>query len=170
MYILTAQGSDMSNGWLCADNFEEQYSMSFPYWMYVDSRNGILHVNAEADEVNILDITIRAKADGKYIDMNFNLTIDPNATNDFLYGTSGNDLFDFSTLSDSTANNMDTIMDFEQGHDKLDFTDLGFDESDIGSHLLYEIVNGDTIIHDTESEFAVKLHGEHQLLASDYIL
>jgi hypothetical protein len=55
------------------------------------------------------------------------------------------------------------------GH-KLDFTGLGFDESGIGSHLIYEIVNGDTIIHDTESEFAFKLHGEHQLVASDYIL
>ena len=51
----------------------------------------------------------------------------------------------------------------------LELHDLGFTAADFGVHLVTEITNGETILHDTAKDFEIKIHGEHNLIISDFI-
>jgi Ca2+-binding RTX toxin-like protein len=198
-YLLSANATDMSSGWLCADYFDEGFSASFPYWMWIDWQKGVVHVNPEATESNIVDITVKAKDHTGYVSTYLQLTIngtfegtggedvllgkDANDTlkgftgddvlegglgADILFGGAGNDVFDFNNLADSTESSMDTIMGFEHGRDKIDLQDLGFHLADFTSSLTFEVVDGVTIMHDSHSDFAVKINGDH-VTATDFM-
>ncbi len=78
------------------------------------------------------------------------------------------DIFDFSHLTDSTTTDMDIIEDFQQGKDKIDLSDL-FDPSELGEALAYNIEEGDTLLQDHNSDFAVKIIGEFDLGPDDFI-
>jgi subtilisin-like proprotein convertase family protein len=94
--------------------------------------------------------------------------INGGAGKDVLFGGKGSDLFDFSNLTDSTTTDMDIIEDFQQGEDKIDLSDL-FDPSELGEALAYHIEEGDTLLQDHNSDFAVKIIGEFQLDTDDFI-
>ena len=85
---------------------------------------------------------------------------------DILNGGSGADSFDFSSLEDSSINVMDEIEDFEQGVDKINFSeieeDLSFDSFE------FVVENGHTIIKDKNSDFAINLQGEFNLTEDDF--
>ncbi|MCP4482597.1 MAG: hypothetical protein GY817_07510 [bacterium] len=84
---------------------------------------------------------------------------------DILFGGLGLDLFDFSNLAASTANDMDIIMDFEQGEDLFDFSGLGLEFGDLSC----ETSDGSTVINDSNSDFEVQLNGEYDLIENDFM-
>jgi len=88
---------------------------------------------------------------------------------DTMTGEAGADLFAFSQATDSTAEAMDIILDFEQGLDRLDMRALGLTENDFGTALVYDIINGNTIVRDIPSGLAFQLNGEHQLASTDML-
>ena len=95
---------------------------------------------------------------------------------DVLIGGAGNDQFIFKDLLDSTASESDLIMDFIKGEDKINLSNLGFDSiaegrgSNVSAHGIdYFFENGNTIIDDQNSNFAVKLAGEIRLENNDFI-
>ncbi len=95
---------------------------------------------------------------------------------DVMIGGIGNDQFIFNSLEDSTDTNIDLITDFIRNKDKINLSDLDFDSitqgqgSNPSEHgLEYHFENGNTIIEDTHSNFAIKLAGEIQLGNGDFI-
>ena len=93
---------------------------------------------------------------------------------DVMIGGAGNDQFIFTDLTHSTTSEMDNILDFVRGEDKVNLSGLGFDSvSDgIGSAsahgIEYHFEGGNTIIEDPNSNFAVKLAGQIQLDHNDF--
>ncbi|MDD2840749.1 MAG: tandem-95 repeat protein, partial [Rickettsiales bacterium] len=97
---------------------------------------------------------------------------------DRMWGGNGNDIFKFDSLEDSRidssdVNTMDTIYDFTQGQDTLEFdSSLGFDsiafEGANGSTLGYYHEDGNTIIRNEDNDFSIKLIGEINLDNSDF--
>jgi len=97
-----------------------------------------------------------------------NDTIVGGAGADLMVGESGMDFFKYANLTESTSEAMDIIHDFEQGQDCIDLSALGFVETDFGTAIIYDIINGNTIVRDIPSGLAFQLNGEHQLAASDF--
>ncbi len=93
---------------------------------------------------------------------------------DVLLGGSGDDQFIFKDLSDSTTSESDLILDFIQGEDKINLSNLDFDSiaqnsNPSGHGIEYHFENGNTIIEDLNSDFAIKLIGEIYLDNSDFV-
>lgn len=100
---------------------------------------------------------------------------------DVMIGGNGSDQFVFTDKTDSTAsfNNLsetDIISDFIQNEDKIDISALDFDSITQGqgsnssaNGLEFYFKNGYTVIDDPNSNFAIKLAGEVQLGASDFM-
>jgi Ca2+-binding RTX toxin-like protein len=98
---------------------------------------------------------------------------------DVIIGGDGNDQFVFVDKEDSiktvSKDEADMILDFVIGEDKIDLSALGFDSITFGkgsnisaNGLEYHFENGNTIIDDTNSNFAIKLAGEIDLGDSDF--
>ncbi len=100
---------------------------------------------------------------------------------DKMWGGNGNDIFQFDSLEDSRIDSsdvnssitMDTIYDFTQGQDIIEFdSSLGFDsiafEGADGSTLGYYHENGNTIIRNGDNDFSIKLIGEFDLKSDDF--
>jgi Ca2+-binding RTX toxin-like protein len=85
---------------------------------------------------------------------------------DRLTGGSGNDSFVFNNLQDSTNSQMDLILDFVKGSDKIDLHNL-----EVKSISEFTIFNsgGNTIIDHNNSDFAIKVSGAISLDKSDFI-
>ena len=67
------------------------------------------------------------------------------------------------TYADS--NQADEILDFEQGQDKIDLSEIGLMYSD----LAIETENGWTGVMDGTDEFGILLQGEYDLVESDFV-
>jgi Ca2+-binding RTX toxin-like protein len=94
---------------------------------------------------------------------------------DVITGGDGNDQFIFTNTTESSDSECDTILDFIQNEDKIDLSALGFDSITLGQNsnlsaagLEYYFQDGNTIIDDPNSNFAIKLSGEISLGASDF--
>ena len=99
---------------------------------------------------------------------------------DIMIGGNGNDQFIFIDKFESSNlfNNLsetDIISDFIQNEDKINLSALGFDSiiqgqgSNIAENgIEFYFKDGYTIIDDPNSNFAIKLAGEIQLVASDF--
>ena len=94
---------------------------------------------------------------------------------DVMIGGAGNDQFIFTDLTHSTTSEMDNILDFIRGEDKINLSGLGFDavSEGVGSAtsahgIEYHFEGGNTIIEDPNSNFAVKLAGQIQLDHNDF--
>jgi len=95
---------------------------------------------------------------------------------DSIIGGEGNDQFIYSALTDSTDESMDIILDFIQSEDQLDLSNLDFDSISKGqgsaadsNSLEYYFQDSNTFIDDPNSNFSIKLSGEIDLGASDFI-
>jgi Ca2+-binding RTX toxin-like protein len=86
---------------------------------------------------------------------------------DIISGNQGNDIFSFESLLSSTAQEIDTIVDFNNQEDLIDISNVG-----IKSFDSLEITNNgiDTIIDDKNSNFIFKLSGIHLLTQDDFII
>ena len=102
-----------------------------------------------------------------------NDTIDGGAGKDSLTGGNGVDTFVFSSLTDSSINQCDIILDFADGQDKIDLRGLGFAGFEIGNGhgtiLGVHYDQGNTIIDDPNTVFAITLQGHHSLATADFI-
>jgi Ca2+-binding RTX toxin-like protein/subtilisin-like proprotein convertase family protein len=85
---------------------------------------------------------------------------------DVLLGGTGNDQFIFKNLTDSTTTASDLIIDFTKGEDKINLSDLGFEDitnqsvSNNSAHgLEYYFDDKNTVIEDPNSNFILKLSG-----------
>ena len=94
---------------------------------------------------------------------------------DVMIGGIGNDQFIFTDLIDSTENEIDIILDFIRFEDKINLSSLGFDSvnegqsSNSSAHgIKYYFDDGNTIIDDPNSNFAIKLAGEIRLDHNDF--
>ncbi|MBL6664523.1 MAG: M10 family metallopeptidase C-terminal domain-containing protein [Rickettsiales bacterium] len=95
---------------------------------------------------------------------------------DIIIGGEGNDQFIYSFLSDSTDNNIDVILDFIQNEDSIDLSALNFESISKGKGSAtndttleyYFDEEGNTIIDDPNSSFAIKLSNEIELTGSDF--
>lgn len=94
---------------------------------------------------------------------------------DVMIGGAGNDQFIFTDLTDSTTFEIDNILDFVRGEDKINLSGLGFDSvteglgSNSSAHgIEYHFEGGNTIIDDPNSNFAVQLAGQIQLDHNDF--
>ncbi|MFT6258380.1 MAG: Ca2+-binding RTX toxin-like protein [Rickettsiales bacterium] len=98
---------------------------------------------------------------------------------DVMIGGEGSDTFIFLDKNDSikttSQDEMDMILDFSRGQDKIDLSNLDFDSISFGTGsnpsdhgLEYHFENGNTIIEDQNSDFAVKLAGEISLDQDDF--
>jgi Ca2+-binding RTX toxin-like protein len=94
---------------------------------------------------------------------------------DTLIGAAGNDVFLYQSIADSTDSESDIILDFIQSEDKIDFSTLNFNSitKGLGSNsslngLEFYFQNGQTIIDDPNSNFAIKLAGEIELGVGDF--
>lgn len=85
------------------------------------------------------------------------------AGRDLLYGGTGQDIFGFRDVSDSTGSNRDTIYNFTQGQDKIDLSAFGF--AGIGDLTL---TPGTTTRIDNGS-LRIDLSGNYTLTAADFI-
>ncbi|MDB2550862.1 M10 family metallopeptidase C-terminal domain-containing protein, partial [Rickettsiales bacterium] len=85
---------------------------------------------------------------------------------DTLIGGSGDDSFNYSSLEDSSINATDIIEDFEQGSDKINVSgiaeNLSFDSFE------FVVENGHTIIKDQNSDFAINLLGQFNMVENDF--
>jgi len=86
---------------------------------------------------------------------------------DIISGNQGNDIFSFESLSSSTTQAIDTIVDFNNQEDLIDVSNIG-----IKSFDSLEITNNgiDTFIDDKNSNFIFKLSGVHVLTQDDFIM
>ena len=85
---------------------------------------------------------------------------------DTLTGGAGKDIFYFTNLTDSTNQNSDIILDFIQGQDKIDFSELGIDSID---DLSFRFEGNQTLIDDLNSDFLIKLNQQIQMAEQDFI-
>jgi Ca2+-binding RTX toxin-like protein/subtilisin-like proprotein convertase family protein len=95
---------------------------------------------------------------------------------DIITGGAGNDQFIFSNLTDSTINESDVILDFIKGEDKINLSNLGFEQitnqsgnSHLPHGLEYYFDGKNTVIDDPNSNFAVKLAGDISLDQNDFV-
>jgi Ca2+-binding RTX toxin-like protein len=96
---------------------------------------------------------------------------------DEIIGNIGNDQFIYNSISDSTINESDLILDFIQNEDIINLENLDFDsinkrgETPTSDNNLeyYFDEEGNTIISDANSNFAVKLINEIELNNDDFI-
>jgi len=88
---------------------------------------------------------------------------------DILNGGLGSDSFNYSSLLDSTDSVIDLIQDFEIGIDRIDLSEINKEEENISFESL-EITfeNGQTIVRDKNSDFAVSLTGNINISESDF--
>ncbi len=105
---------------------------------------------------------------------------------DRLTGGADGDIFIFSNFSDSSVFATDLIVDFVQGQDKIDISDLGYNQAlteglfsaeNIENTLEFSyfknsgssgvIVN--TIVRDPHSDFTIRFAGEIKLTVEDFI-
>ena len=86
---------------------------------------------------------------------------------DTLTGGDGSDVFTFENISDSTAaTGVDTITDFSQGEDVIDFSALGYQSM---SDINVSTDAGKTIITGANDEFELQLETELALQSSDMV-
>ena len=86
---------------------------------------------------------------------------------DTLTGGDGSDVFTFENISDSTAaTGVDTITDFSQGEDVIDFSALGYQSM---SDINVSTETGKTIITGVNDEFELQLETELALQSSDMV-
>jgi Ca2+-binding RTX toxin-like protein len=86
---------------------------------------------------------------------------------DTLVGGEGDDSFDFSSLEDSSINATDLITDFEQGFDIINLSEIEEDLSFESFEFVEE--NGHMVIKDKNSDFAIDLNGQFNLVENDFI-
>ncbi len=100
---------------------------------------------------------------------------------DSLYGDAGNDVFVFNGTLDSPLAELDTIFDFAQGEDRIQFTNFATAASIIGTaafsatggtELRYDVVNGDSVYEmdvdgDGNADMGFVLSGQSLLLTQE---
>ena len=85
---------------------------------------------------------------------------------DLLTGGAGQDYFIFAE-EDSSINATDEILDFETGIDHIDLSNTAIDFENLTISFDEE---GDSIIEDSQSDFALKINGEYALAEDDFII
>ncbi len=84
-------------------------------------------------------------------------------------GGLGSDSFNYSSILDSTDSSRDLIQDFELGIDKINLSEINSIEEVISfDSLEITFENGQTIVRDSNSNFAVALVGNINLGENDF--
>ncbi|MNG08009.1 Serralysin precursor [compost metagenome] len=109
---------------------------------------------------------------------------------DVLIGGSGNDIFDFNTLSETglTSTTWDVITDFTRGQDRIDLSTLDANTATVANDAFTSLIGSatafttagqlklvGTILYgntdaDASAEFAIQLTGINSLSTADFIL
>ncbi|MGK7941916.1 MAG: FG-GAP-like repeat-containing protein [Crocosphaera sp.] len=85
---------------------------------------------------------------------------------DILTGGNDADIFLYNSFNDSSTANPDNITDFEQGSDRLNFSNLPINSFD---DLTITQDNGNTTISVNDQDFVINLNNEIQLTPEDFI-
>src|SRR5690606_2178717 len=88
---------------------------------------------------------------------------------DKLTGGAGSDVFDFSLLTDSTTAGRDVITEFEQGADRLDFTDLAEDVTTDMEDVTITLEGDNILVAANDNDFVLVSNGVVELQKSDFM-